>query len=247
MIPPNDRRPAGHASRFFPGTARSYDRVVGLFTLGLDAGWKRAMLRRVPRATRILDLACGTGIVSRKLAQKFPDAAIVGVDLTPDYLEVYRDRIRKGWFKADAQLADAQTVKLNGLFDAVVSSYLPKYVNAETMLKNLVPHLEHGAVVVFHDFTMPPSRTIRALWRGYTWLMNRLGFHLFPEWHEVFDDGLTNLIEQTSWYDDFPNALQQCGFTDISSTHLTLGSAGMVSAYWKHGPQSTANNHSAKT
>lgn len=233
MKPPTSQNPTPHALRFFPGTAHSYDRVVGLFTLGLDAWWKRAMLRRVPQATRILDLACGTGLVSKRLARKFPGASIVGVDLTPDYLEVYRARIRQGWFKADPQLADAETVELSGRFDAVVSSYLPKYVHAETLLKNLVPHLEPGAVVVFHDFTMPPFWPARVLWHGYTWLMNRIGIRLFPEWHEVFDDGLTRLIGQTTWYDDFPHALQQCGFTDISSTHLSFGSAGLVSAYWK--------------
>ena len=39
---------------------------------------------------RILDQACGTGILTLKIARRFPQARIIGVDLTDEYLRVAR-------------------------------------------------------------------------------------------------------------------------------------------------------------
>lgn len=219
-------------SRFFPGTAHSYDTVVRLFTLGLDIWWKRAMLKRLSDASRILDLACGTGIVSRRLSFKFPGAEIVGVDLTEDYLAVYRSRIERGKFKAKAVLGNAETVELDGSFDAVVASYLPKYVRAEILLSNLIPRLRPGAVVVFHDFTMPPRSWSRFVWNAYAGVMNAIGGRLFPEWRAVFGGELTKVIAETTWFEEFPVVMHRLGFVEVRAMYLSFGSAGLVVGTW---------------
>jgi demethylmenaquinone methyltransferase/2-methoxy-6-polyprenyl-1,4-benzoquinol methylase len=213
---------------FFPGTARSYDTVVNIFTLGLDTYWKREIYKRVPESSRLLDLACGTGIVTMGLAKRFPDAEIVGVDITDDYLQIYRERIRKKNMKAEFILGNAEEVRLDGEFDAIVSSYIPKYVDPDTLLKNIAPHLKSGGVIVLHDFTLPPNRSARALWDLYNRMMNFTGLRLFPEWHEVFDSGLTKLIRDTHWFETFPQSLRDKGFTDIRACHLSFGSAGII-------------------
>jgi len=38
-----------------------------------------------------LDLACGTGILTREIAEKFPNAKIVGIDITKSYLDVAKE------------------------------------------------------------------------------------------------------------------------------------------------------------
>jgi demethylmenaquinone methyltransferase / 2-methoxy-6-polyprenyl-1,4-benzoquinol methylase len=213
---------------FFPGTGRSYDTVVNVFTLGLDHYWKHAIYKHVPPSGRILDLACGTGIVTLGLAKRHPGSEIVGVDITDDYLEIYRERIQKNKIKAQFILGNAEEVKLDGQFDAVVSSYIPKYVDPDMLLSNITPHLRPGGVIVLHDFTLPPNIITRSIWRFYNSIMNFIGIRLFPEWKEVFDSGLTRLILETHWFDTFPEALARHGFTNIQKKHLSLGSAGMV-------------------
>jgi demethylmenaquinone methyltransferase/2-methoxy-6-polyprenyl-1,4-benzoquinol methylase len=220
-------------SSFFPGTGKSYDTVVNVFTLGLDLYWKRAIFKRVPPSKRILDLACGTGIVTLGLAKRHPDAEIVGVDITDDYLVLYQKRIQKDHIRAQFILGNAEEVKLDGLFDAVVSSYIPKYVDPDILLKNISPHICSGGVIVIHDFTLPPNRFIRSVWAIYNHIMNFIGIRLFPEWKEVFDSGLTRLIRETYWFDTFPKSLASQGFTDIQKKYLSLGSAGMVWAVKK--------------
>lgn len=218
---------------FFPGTGKSYDTVVAVFSLGLDRYWKKEIYKRLPPSQRILDLACGTGIVTMGLAKKFPEAEIVGVDITDDYLEIYQQRIKKKSIRAKFILGNAENVTLDGEFDAVVSGYIPKYVDPELLLKNISPHVKSRGVIVLHDFTLPQNRFARLIWSMYNQVMNFIGIRLFPEWKEVFDSGLTNLIRETRWFESFPLAMKNHGFTNIQKKYLTFGSAGIIWAVKK--------------
>ena len=86
--------------KFFPGTGRSYDRVVAWTTLGFDGRWKRRLVRRLPECSSILELASGTGILTAMLLERFPKARVTGVDMTADYMEVARERLASAFPEA---------------------------------------------------------------------------------------------------------------------------------------------------
>lgn len=214
---------------FFSGTGRSYDRVVKTFTIGLDDRWKTEIVKLVPDVERVLDLACGTGILTERLAKKHPHAVIVGVDITSDYLAEYDERLkRKPWINARSILGNAETVALEGKFDVAVSSYLAKYVDLDALIGNVTPHLKRGGVFIAHDFILPMNPLYLAGWNAYTWAMNRIGPILFAEMRTVFDDGLTGLIRGTRWFDELAETLRNHGYKDICSRRLSFESAGLV-------------------
>ena len=71
--------------QFFPGTGATYDLIVNLCTFGFDRWWKGRILKKIPAGARlIMDQACGTGILTFKIARKWPGARIVGVDVTEE-------------------------------------------------------------------------------------------------------------------------------------------------------------------
>lgn len=219
----------GLVRSFFSGTGHSYDRVVRVYTLGLDNYWKREIVRLIPPSSRTLELACGTGILTERIVRKYPDAELVGVDITPDYLAAWEERRRKkAWRHVQSVLGNAETVALEGEFEVVVSSYLAKYVDPDRLLDNITPHLRQGGRFIAHDFTLPTNPVYLAGWRAYTRGMNRLGPVLHPEWHEVFDDGLTGLIRRTRWVDDLTEALQKHGYEGVRRRSLSFQSAGLV-------------------
>jgi len=80
--------------RFFAGTAKSYDFIVDATTLGADRRWKRAIVGAIPAgARRILDLASGTGRLTRLHGSFVPDEDVrrvvefVKKQATPSYSE----------------------------------------------------------------------------------------------------------------------------------------------------------------
>src|SRR3954467_13779005 len=82
--------------RFFRGTGSTYDLVVNVATCGIDRLWKRRIVGLIPpQATRILDLACGTGISTAAIARRFPRARIVGVELREEYLALARRKLAR--------------------------------------------------------------------------------------------------------------------------------------------------------
>lgn len=219
-------------AQFFTGTGRSYNLVVNLGTLGLDLYWKRKIFSKITNSpSAILDLACGTGIVTFGLNRRFPGARIVGVDVTADYLEIARQRAAEQQLaNIEFILADAETVRLSDIFDCITSSYIPKYVEADRLLENISPHLRAGGILVLHDFVYPQNRMARAIWEGYNVILNALGCRLFPEWKNVFDQKLTGLIRTSPWIDQFTAALPKYQCEKIEVEYLSFGSAAVLSA-----------------
>ena len=218
---------------FFTGTGRSYDRVVKVTTFGLDARWKRRVLAHVPEsAGAILDLACGTGIVTMKLHEEHPNARIVGVDVTDEYLAVARGKFADLDADVTFILSNAETMELTGTFDAVVSCYIPKYVDPDVLLSRLEGHLNPGAVIALHDFDYPRGFIPRAIWSAHMWTLSTLGRRVFPEWDVVFDKNLARLLKESGWVRRYRAAFAAHGYEDVRHENLTWRSAGIVSARW---------------
>jgi len=97
-----------------------------------------------------LDLACGTGILTRKIAEKFPNAKIVGIDITKSYLDMAKKN-SNSFDNISFILDDAEEFKLDSKFDCITASYLPKYCDPEILVKNCVAHLKPGGKIIFHD------------------------------------------------------------------------------------------------
>ena len=129
--------------KFFDETGTTYDGVVSYGTLGKDKYWKRKMLEQISDGDSFLDLACGTGILTREIAEKFPSAKIVGIDITKSYLDVAKQN-SDSFDNISFVLDDAEKFKLDSKFDCITGSYLPKYCDPEILVKNCIAHLKPG-------------------------------------------------------------------------------------------------------
>lgn len=76
------------------------------------------------RPLRILEVACGTGRAGAQLMQALPDASYTGVDLSPFYVDVARERMPRG-VQASFEVANGESLPFpDESFDAVVSVFL---------------------------------------------------------------------------------------------------------------------------
>jgi demethylmenaquinone methyltransferase/2-methoxy-6-polyprenyl-1,4-benzoquinol methylase len=215
--------------RFFTGTGSTYDLIVTLFTYGADRYWKRKILSTIPNSDKILDIACGTGILTFKLAERHPHARIVGIDVMAEYILVAKRKMENRTLSnIQFVCARAEELKLRQTFDCITSSYIPKYVSADKLLENISPYLREGGLLVLHDFAYPTIFLFRKIWEIHMLMMKYLGPRMFPQWKTVFFE-LADLVRSSQWINHYRSALNHFKYNHIKVQRLTAGSAAILS------------------
>ncbi len=210
--------------KFFDRTSESYDKIVSRTTLGKDSYWKKEILKKIPKCDSILDLACGTGILTQQIAQKIPNAKIVGVDVTPSYLEIAKKKLASNPNISFVQ-QDAEKLNLNTKFDCITSSYIPKYCTAEILVKTCLNHLKPGGKIILHDFTYPKKILVRKIWNLFFVILNRLGKYA-PDWKEVFIE-LPKLIRSSNWVEEYETSMRKNGLI-VERQSLSWGTSAIL-------------------
>jgi demethylmenaquinone methyltransferase/2-methoxy-6-polyprenyl-1,4-benzoquinol methylase len=209
----------------FSAIAKRYDLANHLLSGGLDFLWRRRAARLVQswQATRILDLATGSGDLAITLRQFNAHALIVGADFCPPML---REAQRKGV----THLVAADGMRLpfaDATFDAVTIAFGLR--NMESWPKALAEIgrvlRTHGHVLVL-DFSMP-SAPIRWLYRPYLHhVLPRVAALLTGE--KAAYDYLGRSIEAFPHGTAMCALLSQAGFDEAAAEAL---SGGIVSLY----------------
>ena len=215
--------------RFFSGTGRSYDFMVNFATFGIDRRWKRRIVDLIPpNSTRVLDLACGTGISTFAIANRYPNCHVVGVELLDEYLQIARQKVHKFRIRnVELVLCRAEDYQSGEPFDCITSSYLAKYADLKRLTRNTKKMLKKGGLLLMHDFTYPPKAYLVWIWRFYFKTLQLMGSRLFPAWREIYY-GLPALIQETRWVPELKEALGENGFKDIQIEYLMAYGSAVV-------------------
>jgi ubiquinone/menaquinone biosynthesis C-methylase UbiE len=157
----------------FQRLAPVWDRRRGPESL-IPLGAALDRLERSPR--RVLDLGTGTGVAARVLARRFPEAEVIGVDLSQAMIEEARRLVPDDLAGRMAfEAADASALPYaDGAFDLVV-------------LLNMIPFFEEltrvtapGGAVIF-AFSSGPSTPIYVPTETLRERLGLLGFDRFDE------------------------------------------------------------------
>lgn len=219
------------ADRFFAGTGATYDFMVNLCTLGVDWWWKKEILNAIPLdPEHILDQACGTGILTFKIALKFPRCRVLGVELRNEYLSIARKKAANlKLTNVGFILGRAEDILLETPCDCITSSYLAKYAELGKLISNAKKMLRSGGSLILHEFTYPQDKSFARLWELYFRLLQTAGSRLYPAWRTIFSE-LPVLLHDTRWQSESMAALRTCGFIDITVRRLTFGTSAIVTA-----------------
>lgn len=217
--------------RFFSGTGTTYDFMVNFATFGIDRRWKRRIVDLLPlNPARVLDLACGTGILTLAIARRYPNCQAVGVELRDEYMEIAREKAQKlGFRNVEWVLSRAEDYRSSEPFDCVCSSYLAKYADLRRLTCATKDMLVEGGLLLMHDFTYPPKAYLARIWRYYFRTLQLVGNRCFPAWREIFS-GLPRLIEETRWVSELQEALRENGFRDMRMEYLTAYGSAIITA-----------------
>jgi ubiquinone/menaquinone biosynthesis C-methylase UbiE len=113
----------------------------------------RETLRRLPMTAtaRVLDVGCGTGELLRRLAAKYPDAVLAGLDPVAEMLAVAADKLGG---TQDLRIGYADALPWNsGSFDVVVSCNMFHYItHPVAALREMARVLRPGGTIVLTDW-----------------------------------------------------------------------------------------------
>ncbi|MBF0566055.1 MAG: class I SAM-dependent methyltransferase [Nitrospirae bacterium] len=220
------------AERFFTGNGTTYDSIARLSTLGFDARWKKKILSMIPEdSDKIIDQACGTGILTLRIAMRFPGCRVIGVELRDEYLTIAGEKARDlRLSNVEFILGRAEDVLFEeGSVDCITSSYLAKYADLDRLVSNAKRMLRKGGVLIMHELTRPTNPAYAALWKLQFKFLQTYGAWKYPEWEIAFRE-LPALLNETRWGDNLTKALGANHFSDINVVPLIFQTSAIITA-----------------
>jgi demethylmenaquinone methyltransferase/2-methoxy-6-polyprenyl-1,4-benzoquinol methylase len=207
----------------FDRLAPRYERMNRLISLGLDRRWRdtAVMTLGLPRTSRVLDVACGTGDLCRDLAGA--GYAAVGLDFSAGMLAAAH---------AEAPLVRGDAADLpvrDAGCDGVTCGFaLRNFVDLSRAFAECARVLRRGGRFVAVDASVPENRILRAgnaVWfRGAVPLLGRV---------LARDADAYRYLPKSTAYLPAPGVLVEmlrgAGFTDVAAQPLTGGSVLLLS------------------
>ncbi len=169
-----DKDKKGQIENMFDNIAGSYDLLNHLFTLGIDKGWRKKMIKMLADAKpqRILDVATGTGDVALLTAKILQPQEIIGVDLSNKMLDIGRTKIDKQGLTNIIKLeqGDSENLKFDtGYFDAVTVAFgVRNFEDLKKGLAEMYRVTRPGGQVAILEFSIPKSFVFNSLYKVYS-------------------------------------------------------------------------------
>ena len=155
----------GVVREMFGRIAGRYDLVNTIMTGGIDAVWRRRAVEALDNApdASLIDLCCGTGALTRDAAAKAPRGRVVGIDFTPQMLEIARANTTA----PNVTYREGDVLALpfaDGEFDGATMGFsMRNVVDVGACLREVARVLKPGAVFVNLEVSKPPNSAWRRL------------------------------------------------------------------------------------
>ena len=178
-------------------------------------------LAKIKKNEMILDLACGTGVLSKKISSKIGlRGLVVGIDTSPGALDVAKKECKKN---LEFIISDAENIHFDECFDAVTCQYaLFFFPNSQRALANAKRALKKGGriAVSVHGKKVP----------FFTSILDAVT-EFIPDY---IPPGSPNL-DRFGTKKSLSNEIRKAGFRNIKTTEFCFGySPGTFEDYWKN-------------
>jgi demethylmenaquinone methyltransferase / 2-methoxy-6-polyprenyl-1,4-benzoquinol methylase len=221
---PSGKEKLDAVRQMFDEVAPRYELVNTVMTFGMDRAWREQTLNALAlhRGARVLDLACGTGDLSRELTGRGFEA--VGLDLSEGMLHAAHD-VAAPLIVGDAAVLPFATAS----FDGVVSGFaLRNIADLQASFDECARVTRALGRVAFLEVDRPPNRLVRVghdVWFRHgvpligSLLSVREAYHYLPR-----------SVEYLPSPPEIGVMLEKAGFTHIEHRRLMMGTVQIVSA-----------------
>lgn len=221
----------------FDGVAPHYDLMNDAMSLGMHRLWKKIAIDLLkPRpGEHILDLAAGTGDLTRAIAKRIaPTGKVTASDINPNMLEKGREKcLDTGIFnQIEFVIADAQALPFDdNTFDAVTISFgLRNVPEPAKALKEMARVLKPGGRALVLEFSKPAHAWLEKLYDHYS-------FKIIPKlggWLANDEASYQYLVESIRMHPDqetLKGMFLSAGFDSADYMNLTGGIVAIHRGY----------------
>ena len=209
----------------FDRIAGRYELLNTVMTAGLNRLWNREVVRAagLRAGDRALDLACGTGSLTRDLARRVGrDGHVLGVDFSSEMLRVARARPTPN---IEYRLGDATNLKdiPFGTFDAATIAYGARNIpDLDALFSEMARCLRPGGVAVCLEIARPDNPVFGAfygLW--FDKIVPRLGARISGD--ALAYSYLPESVKEFVAPDELSDIMERNGLQDVTWRRLAGG------------------------
>lgn len=180
-------------SRYYKFHSKIYDATRWTFLFG-----RSEIVRKIKMngdVTRVGEIGCGTGINTKYLAAKFPNAHIDGFDLAAPMITLAAKKFERA-DNVTFHCKPYEKAEESPRYDVILASYSLSMINPgfDTVIKHASTDIKSGGKFAVVDFYFSPISMFRK-WMGVNHV--RMEKHLLPELENHF---ATEIFEQRSAY-----------------------------------------------
>lgn len=221
----------------FHSVAKSYDLMNDLMSLGIHHLWKRftVELSKVRLGQNVLDLAGGSGDLTRLLSQKVGETGqVVLADINAAMLQVGRDRLLDEGLYKNIHFVQGNAQYLpfadNSFHCITIAFGLRNVTDKEEALRAMYRVCKPGGKVMVLEFSAPTVPGLKPIYDWYS-------FNILPKVGKLFAQDETSYQYLAESIRMHPNqtALQQmietAGFEDCHYHNLSGGIVALHIAY----------------
>ena len=210
----------------FDSVASKYDLMNDLMSLGAHRAWKAyaVTVANVRAGDKVLDIAAGTGDLTRAFARKAgPSGQVVHTDINEAMLRAGRDRLLDEGLMLPSVACDGEQLPFaSGHFDlASVAFGLRNMTHKNVALAEMNRVLKPGGKLMVLEF----SRVAKPLQKAYDWY----SFNVLPRLGKLVagDDAsyryLAESIRMHPGQEELRGLMKQCGFGHVDCHNLSAG------------------------
>lgn len=218
-----------YVRRLFGRIARVYDFMNRLMSFGLDRRWRAFAARYLALGTGELGLDLGTGTADLAIAvirRSGPGTRMIGMDITPEMLEVGRRKIERLGLRdvIDLRVGDAEHIDLpDNSVDGCCSAFTVRNLSDMRQgFREMLRVVRPGGRVVCLEISHPPGAIFGALFHFYFYRLAPLFGSVLGKATEEYN----YLPQSLTTFPDAPalqTIMEEAGWSDVRLYRLTRG------------------------
>jgi demethylmenaquinone methyltransferase / 2-methoxy-6-polyprenyl-1,4-benzoquinol methylase len=227
--------PKGSAiEEMFSTITQRYDEINTLLSFGRDSAWRNCVAKKVQEtgATKILDLATGSGVLAFELKKLNAGAHITGVDFCQEMLDVAHHKQAEWNDNARIFFCRKDALKMSfpdGSFDAVTLAFgLRNFESQKRGLLEIFRVLKPGGHLFILEASQPASPWLRKAYHQYLKCVLPLVARIIVGKEKAL--AYKYLAESMSTFSDAPTLceeLSRIGFKEPKFTPFMFGAVAL--------------------